>query len=375
MNFKRLDTLVEGLYRRYGIPAYELIVYRGFDKVFHTACGYSDTNRTVPVSENDIYWLFSETKLYTAVAVMQLYERFLIDLDDPVSKWLPEYEHMTVRSGRRIVPAKNAVTVRRLLSMSVGLGYDQDSPHIKRLAGMNATTREIAAALAEQPMTFEPGTHFRYNLCMDVLAALVEVVSGMSFRDYLKKNIFEPLEISALDFDPDKLISNGHRLSALYRYDDQTERILPAANVNRYRFGRKHQSGSAGLIGTAGDYIKLPQALANGGTAASGVRILKHETINLMRTDHMKYVMRKEFNQMKGQDYSYALGVRVRVKEGLREEPIGEFGWDGAAGALNLIDMDNRISIHYVQHVLDPYSWCDGLHDELRQTVYECMFS
>lgn len=372
MNFSRLDRFLDELYRRYGVPACELIVNYRYERIYHRLCGYSDVKRTVPASDSDIYWLYSETKLFTVVAVMQLYEKLLIDLDETIYKWLPEFEDMMVRGGRRPVPAKNAITVRRLLNMTVGLGYNVDSAQMIRLAGTNVSTREGVKALAEQPMLFEPGTHFMYNLCHDVLAAMVERVSGLSFGEYLKRNIFDPLGITELSFSAEELIKRGHTFSAQYRYDEKTRIIRPVAKVNRYRLGKNYQSGGAGLCGTCRDYIKLPQALANGGISETGQRILRPETIDLIRTNQMTNgILRGEFNRMKSCDYTYGLGVRVRTFTGHHGIPVGEFGWDGAAGAYNLIDTDNNISIHYVQHVLDPYSWCDGLHMELRETIYE----
>ena len=368
---KKLDLLLDSMDERFGVPACELIVRCGYDEIYHRVCGYSDHAKTMPASENDVYWLFSETKLFTCVSAMQLVERGVISLDDPVSKWLPEYADVTVMKDGNAVPCENVMTIRHLMSMTGGLSYDLDVPEIAGMRKSGASTREMVRIMAGVPLQFEPGTHFRYSLCHDVLAAIIEVASGMDFYTYLRKNICEPLGIENIGFIPDGV----HNFSAQYKFYDEDRMTRPVETENRYRLTENYCSGGAGLWSTAKDYILLPEALANGGVGRNGNRIIMPESIDEMRKHLLTGSQKAEFNQMKRKTYSYGLGVRVRVTEGRCGEPVGEFGWDGACGAYDLVDTVNKLSIHYVQHIQTPYFWCSDFHDELRETIYGCFIN
>ena len=174
------------------VPSADLTVWLDHKEIYRHTSGFSDTEKTKPLTGKEHYFLYSMTKVTTCTAALMLYERGLIDIDAPVSNYLPEYAELSVNENGSIRPAKTTLTVRHLFSMTGGLDYDLDRKEIK-LQGKEASTRDIVRAIAKKPLCFDPGTHFKYSLCHDVLAAIIEVASGMSFGDFLRENIWKPL--------------------------------------------------------------------------------------------------------------------------------------------------------------------------------------
>lgn len=359
-----------------GIPGCDCIVYHNHRPVFRHITGYADPDTKKPLTDSNTYWLYSATKLFTCTAVMQLIEKGLIGLDTPVSEYLPEYKAMKVKSGSDIKPAQNTMTIRHLLSMQSGLNYILDAPSILKIVkdtGNEATTRQIIGALANEPLDFEPGTHFQYSLSHDVLGAVIEVVSGQQLGKYLDEHIFKPLGMKNTGFEltPQRKAN----LSGQFEYHMDTYTSTSVPNKNRYVLSLNYESGGAGLISTVNDYILFLDAMCNGGISVDGYRVLSMESINLMREDQLKGESRKDFDAWQRHGYSYALGVRTLVekeKSGARS-PLGEFGWDGAAGAFALIDTENHLALFYVQHVLNCGYAYAVIHPKIRDLTYEMM--
>ncbi len=369
--FDKLTAFLESLHAEYGVPACECIVKKDGETLYHHLCGFSDAAGTIPAAAEDFYCFYSLSKLYTCTAAMQLIERGMLSLDDTVAKYLPEYASMTVKNeDGTVTPAKSQMTVRQLMSMTAGLNYDLGMPSIAALrerSGDLASTREVIAAIAQNPLDFHPGEHYQYSLCHDVLAVVVEVVSGLKFGDYIAQNIFAPLGIKDISYDCHNIAGS---YSDIYCCDEQ-QNIIPLEVIDvAFQLGRNYQSGGAGMCGRAGEYIKLVDALACGGTAPDGTRILSEEGIALLSRDCLNTVQKKEFELMKPAEYSYGLGVRTRIRANEYGVPAGEFGWDGAAGSYYLIDPVNRISITYCEHILGHYCAYSDIHEGLRDNAY-----
>ncbi|MBR2529066.1 MAG: beta-lactamase family protein [Blautia sp.] len=371
MDFRKLaeylDTLPEA-----GVPSCDMVIYQDHKPIFRHMAGFRDEEHTQPLRGDETYCLYSCSKLVTSCAGLQLVEKGLLRLDDPVSLYLPAYEKLTVRSEKGEVPAKNTMTIRHLFSMQSGLNYELKAPVIldllERTKGY-ATTREIADALAAQPLEFEPGTDFLYSLSHDVLGAVVEVVSRKSFGDYLKENIFDPLGLGTIGFR----MKAPDRQCAQYRCREEDGRIVPITkDVADHRLSERHESGGAGLISDIRDYITFADAMACGGVGEQGAAILKPETIQIWSANQLVGKARKSFDEWNRQGYSYALGVRTRVdlsKGG--SGAIGEFGWDGAAGSWTMVDPVLHLSAFYAMHVKNfGYSY-DVIHPTLRKMIYE----
>jgi len=359
-----------------GIPGCDCVVYKDHKPVFRHSAGFADANKSRPVTNENTYWLYSASKVITCTAIMQLVEKGSIRLDDPVYKYLPEYKDLKVKKDSGVEKAKNTMTIRHLLSMQSGLNYNLEAPSIKKVlkdTDGKATTRQVIKALAEEPLDFEPGTHYQYSLSHDVLGAVIEVVSGKQLGEYLDEHIFKPLNMKNTGFKltPEREANLADQFE--YRPDSRTS--VPVSKRNNFTLSEKFESGGAGLISTADDYILFLDAMCNYGTSADGYRLLSPESIDQMRTDQLHEVSKREFDLLGKVGYSYGLGVRTLVekeKSGARS-PLGEFGWDGAAGAYALIDVDNRLAIFYVQHVLGCGYAYDVIHPRIRDLTYEML--
>lgn len=359
-----------------GIPQCECVVYHCNKPVFRHTAGYAiSTEEKSPVNSNT-YWLYSASKVITCTAVMQLMEKGSICLDDPVSDFLPEYGDQKVRNGSFIEQAKNIMTIRHLLSMQSGLNYNLDAPSIvevlKDTDGL-AATRQIIKALAKEPLDFEPGTHFQYSLSHDVLGAVIEEVSGQKLGSYLDEHIFRPLGMKNTGFE--LTAERKENMADQFEFHMDTMTSVPMSRENNYVLSGKYESGGAGLISTLDDYILFSNAMCNGGTGIDGYKLLSTGSIDLMRTNQLHAASQKDFELFGKIGYGYGLGVRTLIekeKSGVRS-PLGEFGWDGAAGAYALIDVENHLVVFYLQHVRNCGYVYEVIHPKIRDLTYEML--
>ena len=371
MNFSNLDTLLEDMPAR-GIPACELAVSKDGEVVFHKCVGYSDSANTTPATKDDIFWIFSATKVITCIAAMRLVESGVISLDDPVSKYIPEYAHMMIkRSDGSLTPAQNTMTILHLFTMTGGMTYDFKSPNI--INAEDKSTLGIVRAMAKDPLIFEPGTHYRYRLCHDVLAAIVEVVSGMRYSEYLEKNIFKPLGIKDMGFRPNE--EQKARFTAMYSYRSGLGKAVETAVNNPYRLSDDYDSGGAGLFATVSEYIKIISVIACGGTTPDGYVLLRPESIAMMQKNMLCDDALDNFVTTRLFGYGWGLCGRVHCDpvRSFSLSPIGEFGWDGAAGAFVMIDPKNRIALYYGQHVKGCQFVYHTMHYRFRDCVYQAL--
>ena len=375
MNFSKLTAYLDSL-RDKCVPGCDLIVNRGHEQLYRHMAGVRDAAGAEPMRGDELYRLYSCTKVFTTCAAMQLIEQGKLSLDDPVSAYLPAYAHLTVRDGDGARPAERVMTVRHLMSMQSGLNYDRDIDPIKRVMEEThgqATTRQIMEAKAEDPLMFEPGTDFLYSLSHDALAAVVEAASGQRFSEYLREHIWAPMELSTFTFDLAK--APMERLSMQYGYNESLGTLEPApVDPASYRMSPNYESGGGGLIGGAADYSIFVDALACGGVAWNGARILGPEMIQLWSANQLGPKSRKSFDAWRRLGYSYGLGVRTRVTtlQGGRGQ-VGEFGWDGAAGAWAMIDPHNQLSAFFAMHVLNYGYVFDVIHPTIRNLIYEAL--
>lgn len=358
------------------IPACALVVYHKNQPVFMHVTGYKDAQKTIPASSKDIYWLYSTSKVITNAAIMQLVERGMLRLDDEVSQYLPEFKDVQVQKKGQVAKAQNPITIRHLMTMTAGLTYNLETPWIKEVqqkTNNQASTRELVAAIAKEPLSFEPGANYQYSLCHDVLGAVIESVTGQKFGAYLKENIFDPLDMKDTTFRLTE--ENRARLSAQYFYDPQTQKSTETAkDWNPYRLSETFESGGAGLLSTVEDYIKFASALANGGVGFNNSRILNTESIDIMRTNQLKGSALAVFDMTCLPGYGYGLGVRTLLdpQKAQSLSPVGEFGWSGAAGAYTVMDAKNNLALFYAQHVLGATP-VYMIHPTVRNLVYEAM--
>ncbi len=372
-DFSKVTRYIEEtLCGKFGVPGCDIQIMREHEVMLRQTFGTSDFEGKNPVSGDELYFMYSCTKVMTCTAALQLVERGVIGLDDPVSRWLPEYANVFLLCDGEKAAPENTMTVRHLFTMTAGLDYDMNKEPILRAAKENpeAGTAEMAAAFAKSPLCFEPGERFQYSLCHDVLAAVVEAASGMKFSEYLRENIWEPLGITHTGFaltEPDKLMAQFEC--------HEPGKIRFFGEKNEYKLSKNYESGGAGLISCVKDYSLFADALANGGVGATGKRILRAETVDLMRSEQLSaFTKDPTFSCAAGPGYGYGLGVRTLIDRSLgQRSPIGEFGWDGAAGSYIMIDPENKLSRFFAMHVRGWPTLIGCGHAPIRDLTYEAL--
>ncbi|MCR8630335.1 serine hydrolase domain-containing protein [Paenibacillus radicis (ex Xue et al. 2023)] len=374
---ERLTPLLKGWVEK-GPAGCACIVVRNGQLMYQESFGYADLEKKTKLEPDTIYRIYSMTKVVTCAAALMLYEKGLFLLNDPLEEYLPEFKNPQVYrfndfGVRSTSPASASIRIKDLFTMTSGLTYGGDNLETERLTRImmeDAFTKDIRAlskALATIPLAFDPGTHWKYGTSHDVLAALIEVLSGESFGDFLKKQIFEPLGMNDTSFRISE--DKRDRLCKMYNRSEDGVLIPNVSMDAPYQPGCNHESGGSGLLSTISDYSRFAQALAKGGDL-DGVRILSRKTVQLMATNHLGPQQLNDYNWPQQKGYGYGLGVRVMMNPadgGINGSP-GEFGWAGLAGSWVLIDPQEQLSVVYMQQMLpslEPY-----IHPRLRAVIY-----
>lgn len=354
MDFRALDAYLNTL-PDLDFPMADVIVMHDHEVVYRRMVGHSDYARQKPIDGSERYWFFSASKPITCTAAMQLVCDGRLGLDEPLAKYIPEFAEMTVVRRGETKRAENPILIRHLFSMTAGFGYDLNTPHFAaaRKADPHADTLTLVRALAADPIGFEPGTHFCYSLCHDVLAAVIEVVSGERFADYVRDHIFVPLGMTSCGFHPSE--EELAHFADMYQYDTPFCRSRAVPCENMYRLTDRYDSGGAGVYGTVADYIRFSDALACGGVGANGARILPEAGVCMMQENQLCEAALRDFRGSP-RKYGYGWGLCGRVHmsplQSHAETPVGEFGWDGAAAAYTLIDPENCFSLFFGAHIM-----------------------
>ena len=372
MNFAKLDAFLADMPHR-GYPACELAITKDGKTVYHKAIGHSDAALTKPAAPGDLYWIYSCTKVITCIAAMRLVEEGKIALDDPVSKYLPEYENLMIKQADgTLVPAQNTMTILHLFTMTGGKTHEITDT-IKAAYAPDATTLDIVRAMAKDPLIFEPGTHYRYSLCHDVLGAVIEVASGMRLSEYMQKFIFAPLGIKEMGFRPTP--EQLARFSAMYTIKGSAHTPVERTCENVLAFTPQYDSGGAGLLSTVEEYLKIITVIACGGTTADGYTLLKPETIRMMQENRLPPAALNDFVTTRHFGYGWGLCGRVHIDpiRSLSLSPVGEFGWSGATGSFSMIDPDNHVALFFATHLFGCTYGYHMIQPTLRNLTYECL--
>lgn len=364
MDFSALRDYLDELTTRWKVPACGLTIRIGRETVFE------ERRNTAP---GDLFWLYSATKVFTATMFCRLLEQGVLKLEDRVSDYLPEYAELTIADTEGTLrPAKNPLTLGQLITMCGGLTYNIFDSHITEAT--DRTTRGIVREIAKMPLISEPGEAFNYSLCHDVLAGVMEVATGTRYARLLEREITRPLGMKDTVFHPDN--AQSARFAPQYRWRGLENGAEVCPGTNQFCFSPDYDSGGAGLCSSLEDYILLPEALANGGMGRNGYPLLKPESVEELRRNRLTPSQREgwELRWLRLGSYGYGLGVRTRLnQEDGSPAGIGEFGWDGAAGAYCIADPARKLSVFYVQHVLEMGPVFDKVHPKLRDLVYECL--
>lgn len=391
MTFERVRQILD-CFTQEGIPGVDCIITVDHQEVFRYFTGYANRETGKKIDGSELYLIFSMTKMLTCTCALQLYEQGKFQLNDPISQYLPAFSKMVltgqtldVESGAKVATgqsigehtdatqdkmAKNPITVKHLLTMTAGLDYNLYAPGIRTaMEAGKTTTQELVEAMAQTVLGFEPGIRFRYSLCHDILGALIEIWSGMSIGEYMHKYIFAPLEMNDTFFGIPK---DTQRLAQLYRFDED-RMVVPVCIENPYQLSEQYESGGAGLTSTTADYAVFLDALACDGMSKTGYRILQPSSVSLMSQNYLKGQALEDFHALH-EGYGYGFGVRTHMDNTVSGSlsPVGEFGWDGAAGAFSLVDRENKMSVSYFQHVHETgFTFQRRLRNALYQDLEE----
>ncbi|NLV36859.1 MAG: beta-lactamase family protein [Clostridiaceae bacterium] len=357
------------------------VVHKG-EKAYEEYFGYADIETKTPVTPDTLFRIFSMTKPITCTAALILYERGLYYLNDPLYEYLPEFKNLMVyrtspNGEISASPALSHIRIRDLFTMTSGITYNgndtltgrQVEEKYKELAasGTKFTIRDVSKILASIPLCFDPGTHWRYGMSHDILAAFVEVVSGKKFSQFLQDEIFSPLGMKNT-FHRVPEDKKKHLCSSYYRHEDgamqkstDMDFLIHPDDI--------YDGGGSGLLSTLGDYHRFIQMLCNNGEL-DGVRILGRKTIDLMATNHLTDQQLTDYSWSHHAGYGYGLGVRVMIDtaKGGCNGNLGEFGWSGMLGTWMMIDRKEDLTVTYMQQ-LQPS--LEELHaPRLRSVIY-----
>jgi CubicO group peptidase (beta-lactamase class C family) len=374
--FDRLTPLLKSFVEK-GPAGVSCSVSRGGEVQYEDYIGYADLETKKPIAPDTIYRIYSMSKVVTCTAALMLYERGLFLLNDPLEEYLPEFKDSSVfrtapNGNLYRSPAAAPIRVKDLFTMSSGLTYggeySETAREIKNIvSGEKHDVRTLSKALATVPLAFDPGTQWQYGYSHDVLGALIEVLSGKRFGQFLHDEIFDPLGMRDTFFRiPEE---KKDRLCSIYnRAEDGT--LTKNTGMDRhFQPDAIFESGGGGLLSTLGDYGRFASMLACGG-AIDGVRILSRKTIELMATNHLSPLQQKDFNWPYQAGYGYGLGVRVMTDPaaGGCNGSLGEFGWCGMAGTWVLIDPKEELSAVYMQQMMPNF---EAYHQpRLRAVIY-----
>ena len=355
-----------------------LLVQQHGEERWYVESGMRNVERNESMSRDTIFRLYSQSKPVTGTAAMMLVERGLLDLGEPVSAYLPGFrgQRVTVRymdeiasdipteaageggllpgDGERSVPVRREATIKDLLTMTAGLVYPESNHEAGRFAGVlfdeldarlygdrPMTTVEFANRMGQCPLAFQPGEHFKYGTCADVLGAVIEVASGRRFGDFLREELFEPLGMTDTGFHVPA--DRQHRLAAIYDKPDNpmveehrgtlqsivTDHLgLPYAASEPPAF----ESGGAGLRSTVDDFARFGRMLLNGGEL-DGVRVMQPRTIDMMTRNALFPEQILDYRDWQpGCDYNTFMRVVEEPGKALMLAGRGEYGWDGWLG-------------------------------------------
>jgi CubicO group peptidase (beta-lactamase class C family) len=332
-------------------------------KVAHLECyGMMDIEAEKPMQPDAIFRIYSMTKPITCFALMMLIEEGLIALNDPVTKFIPEFEML-----------------KDLLTHTSGLSYDAivqtpledmyreagifDSLHV-----LQVSLQDMLKILAELPLGFQPGSEFRYSMAHDVIGYLVGLVSDLPFDTFLEERIFRPLGMIDTGFyvPREKL----DRFAAMYSPPgDDGIRLVDAPATSPFSRPDRAPSGGVGLVSTTSDYLRFAQMVLNGGEL-EGVCLLRRETVQMMTTNQLPDELVPIFS-LPGLGYGFGFGVHMgpdRTRDlGLK----GTFLWDGHAGTSFCVDPNEALISFIMPQALDYYGFLDPLRELVNQTVVD----
>ncbi|HET8932178.1 MAG TPA: serine hydrolase domain-containing protein [Polyangiales bacterium] len=396
---KRLDRITDHLNRQYVEPGKiagcQTLVARFGEVVYQQSLGQADLARAKPINDETLFRIYSMTKPITSVALMMLYERGYFQLYDAVERVVPEWSEQRVwvageGATMQLEAAKRPITFRDLLTHTGGLTYGGGLPGVGAEHPVDQIYKEqkirsfggkdplavFLRKLGRVPLMFQPGTHFMYSISTDVCGALVELLSGQRFDEFLRENIFEPLEMvdTAFHVTADK----RERFAANYRRRaDKTLELIDDPKDSPYLHQPVFFSGGGGLVSTTRDYLRFCEMLRRGGEL-DGQRLLSPRTIQLMHKNHLpnghhlSALAVGQYAESKTQGVGFGLGLASvvdQIEAGSVSE--GDYYWGGAASTIFWIDPKEELVVIFMTQLMPSRSF--DFRGQLKSLVYSAL--
>ena len=389
------------------VPCMITLVARHGKVAHFEAVGYMDIESKQPVRKDAIFRLWSNTKPITGVATMILVEDGLLNLDDPLSKYIPAFKNPRVRSLNPAgteeltstnvimptIPARREIAVRDCLRNTTGLPTVNRIPlqevaqnrdvlvKARLLSGpvesRASTIREMMENLAKLPLSAHPGTEFEYQVGYPVVGMVIEIVTGKTLEEFYRERIFEPLKMKDSSF----YLPEGQleRFTTSYRMQQDGEKwglvAVDRPETSEKTKGPKNWFGAGGdrggVITTVADYARFAQMLLNGGEL-DGVRILGRKTVELMTSSHTGHIP----VPMRGSGWGFGIGVGVRIDTNVIPllQSGGSYGWGGAAGTGYFADPKEDLFVIYFTQVMNRQMIPGGSYSEdIERMVYQAL--
>ncbi|MFT4822047.1 MAG: CubicO group peptidase (beta-lactamase class C family) [Candidatus Pseudothioglobus sp.] len=388
----RLEWITEHIQRNYidsgKIAGCQVMVGRHGHTAYFRNFGSMDLERGKPMQDDAIHRIYSMTKPITSIALMQLYERGCFQLNDPVHRFIPAWRNQQVwvsgeGDAMQTRPPNQPMTMRHVLNHSGGLTYGASSHPVDKVYRALKVSREegetvlsFVAKLAGVPLRYDPGEQWMYSLSTDVCGALVEIISGQPFAEYLQEHILGPLEMLDTSF----WVAPGKqdRFTANYsRNKDKSLRLIDDPLKSKYLQEPSFASGGAGLTGTIFDYYRFAEMLRCGGQL-DGVRIIGSRTLDMMHLNHLKdgqdltQIAIGSFSETANEGVGFGLGFATTLGQvetgGLG---WGDFYWGGAASTIFWVDPEEDLSVVFMTQLMPSGTF--NFRGQLKNIIYGAM--
>jgi CubicO group peptidase (beta-lactamase class C family) len=376
------------------VPGIVTMIARKGKLIYFEAFGNRGINNKVKIKKNDLFRIYSMTKPITAIAAMQLYEKGKFQLNDPITKYLPEFDNLKrYNSKGELIDVKTEITMQQLLTHTAGFTYGWgggpvDEKYQEAKLWESDGSKEFIDKVSSLPLLFEPGTKWHYSIAVDITGVIIERLSGKTFSEYLSDNIFTPLGMKDTFFEVpnnklNRFLPNHYynkTNNSLGTINEDNSKISAGSNYEKVKF----YSGGGGLVSTAMDFMIFSECVRNGGIY-NGKRIIGPKTVKFMTKNHLSGSLSGKggsgespswdttsLDQAESDGFGFGLGFGL-VTDSVKRSIIGsdgEYSWGGAAGTIFWIDPVEEISvISMIQLMSSPWP----LREELKVATYQSL--
>lgn len=358
---ERLGQWMQGEVAARRVPGAVVLVVRNGKVAYAQAFGEQDPGTSRPMARDSLFRIYSMTKPIVSVAAMMLVEEGRLQLEAPVSRYIPSFANLRVgvekvdASGAKsleLVPMRRQMTVQDLLRHTSGLTYGFFGDSLVKKAYLDAgvgagdfTSAEFVEKLATLPLHYQPGSTWDYSYSTDVLGRVLEVATGQSLGSLLQARLFTPLGMKDTSF----YVPEPARQARIAEPFPEDRSFGAGAAMGDPRVVQKFESGGGGLVSTADDYARFLLMLSNGGVL-DGRRYLGPKTLEFMTADHLGTSIATTPLYLPGPGYGFGLGFAVRKVNGeaAYTSPAGEYYWGGAGGTYMWVDPRNSMFVVFM---------------------------